>query len=274
MLRHPRRTSLVVSGFSRTLRRLLVSALVLACSMVSIVAQQSTSPPHAVPIEPIAAIVDAFRSHSIVAFSEAHGNRQMARFELSVLRDSRVTAVINDVVIEGANARYQEAMDRYVRGDNVPCETLRLVWRETTQAQTLGPNSCDIPERYRVVREMNMQRPRERQLRVLLADPPIDWSVVRTAGDLRKWIELRDSHGAEVISREVLAKNRRALVVFGQGHLQRKNLLANYESEGWREQWSAFSRAGPRQECSRSGGSTIAARHPQQSHPGQCRVSR
>jgi hypothetical protein len=35
-----------------------------------------------------------------------------------------------------------------------------------------------------------------------------------------------------VIRREVLAKNRRALVVYGQGHLQRKNLLANYESEG------------------------------------------
>ena len=45
-------------------------------------------------------------------------------------------AVLNDVVIENGNARYQDVMDRYVRGDEVPYEALRHVWHDTTQTQT------------------------------------------------------------------------------------------------------------------------------------------
>jgi hypothetical protein len=40
---------------------------------------------------------------------------------------------------------------------------------------------------------------------------------------------MRDTHGAELIQREVLAKKRKALLIFGAMHLQRKNISANYE---------------------------------------------
>jgi hypothetical protein len=188
--------------------------------------------PRAVPIDPVQAIADALRSHQIVAFADAHGNREMYAFGLAVIRHARVRAAINDVVIENGNARYQDVMDRYVRGDDVPYDSLRRVWHETTQTQTLGPRDGYIPELYQVIRGLNQGLPRQRQLRVLLGDPPIDWSVVQTPADGRRWVEQRDSHAAEVIRREVVSKNRRALVLYGQAHLQRKNLLANYSSEG------------------------------------------
>ena len=188
--------------------------------------------PRAVPIDPVQAIVDAFRSHQIVAFADAHGNRDMYAFGLAVIRDARVRAAINDVVIENGNTRYQDVMDRYVRGDDVPYDSLRRVWHETTQTQTLGPRDGQIPELYQVIRGLNRDIPRQRQLRVLLGDPPIDWNAVKTQADHRPWIEQRDSHAAEVIRREVVSRNRRGLVMYGQGHLQRKNLLANYSSEG------------------------------------------
>ena len=70
---------------------------------------------------------------------------------------------------------------------------------------------------------------KDRQLRVLLADPPIDWGAVKTPPDHFKWLRMRDTHGAELIQREVLAKKRRALLIFGAMHLQRKNISANYE---------------------------------------------
>jgi hypothetical protein len=79
---------------------------------------------------------------------------------------------------------------------------------------------------------VNASLPRERQLRVLLGDPPIDWENVRTAEDHRKWIEMRDTFPADLLQREVLARGRRALLTYGQMHFQRKNLVANYESEG------------------------------------------
>jgi hypothetical protein len=45
----------------------------------------------------------------------------------------------------------------------------------------------------------------------------------------------RDRYPADLIRREVLAKQRRALVVYGAMHLQRRNLLFNYEplESGW-----------------------------------------
>ena len=82
------------------------------------------------------------------------------------------------------------------------------------------------------VRNVNASLPRERQLRVLLGDPPIDWDTVRSADDHRKWIEMRATFPADLIQREVLKKGRRALLTYGQMHFQRKNIMANYESKG------------------------------------------
>ena len=70
------------------------------------------------------------------------------------------------------------------------------------------------------VRDLNRSLPRERQLRILLGDPPMDWSAVKNADDYRKILLQRDSHPADLIRREVLAKGRRALVIYGDGHFQ------------------------------------------------------
>jgi hypothetical protein len=196
-------------------------------------AAQGVPPRPAVPVEAIAAIVDAFRSHSVVAVEAGHGEERGYAFGLSLVRDPKVAAVVNDIVIEEGSARYQDVADRFIRGDEVSDESLSQVWRNTTQP---GPG-LDRPweEFFRAVRTVNVSVPRERQLRVLLGDPPIDWNGVHNAEDHRKWIEMRDTLPADVIQREVLAKGRRALVMYGQMHFQRKNLLANYESKGLAE---------------------------------------
>ena len=64
---------------------------------------------------------------------------------------------------------------------------------------------------------------------MLLGDPPIDWDAVETRADHQRWLELRDTYPASLIRREVLDKGRRALVVYGAMHLQRRNLFSNYE---------------------------------------------
>jgi hypothetical protein len=195
---------------------------------------QNVNPGPAVPVEPIAAIVEAFRSHAVVTISDPHGNEQLAAFELALIRDPRMIGIVNDIVVENANARYQDLMDRFVRGEDIPYATLRQVWDNTTQPQ-LGTMESAVPTLYWAVRTVNLSLPRERQLRVLLGDPPIDWDTVHTAADHQRWIALRDTHPADVISREVLSKQRHALVIYGQMHAQRKNLQANYESEGLAE---------------------------------------
>jgi hypothetical protein len=67
---------------------------------------------------------------------------------------------------------------------------------------------------------------------VLLGDPPIEWDQSQSEQDLaewKKWMAERDSYPADLIRREVLAKQRRALLIYGGLHLQRKNIGSNYE---------------------------------------------
>jgi hypothetical protein len=209
--------------------------LPLLVAAVSSPAQQGAAPRPAVPVEPIAAILDAFRTHNVVALGEPHGNEQAHAFRLSLIRDPRFAAVVNDIVVESGSSRYQDLMDRFVRGEDVPDERLRQVWQNTTVANFVWDRPI-YEEFFRAVRAVNASLPAARQLRVLLGDPPIDWNSVHSAEDLLKWLSERDNYPANLIRQEVLAKQRRALVIYGDGHLWRnnagKNIVTLLESTG------------------------------------------
>lgn len=95
--------------------------------------EQRDSPKPAVPVEPITAIIDAFRSHSVVAVTAGHRAERGYKFLLALIRDPRFVRVVNDIVIEEGSPRYQNIADRFVRGEEVPLESLRAIWRNTTQ---------------------------------------------------------------------------------------------------------------------------------------------
>ena len=187
-----------------------------------------TRPRPAAPFEPIAAILVALERHAIVALGDAHGNEQAHELLLSLIRDRRFAETVDDIVVEWGNARHQGVVERFVNGDDVSDAELRQVWQNTTQPGQ--GNDRPITEAFfRAVREANASLPPERRLRVLLGDPPIDWDAVESREDHEKWNALRDTHPATLIRREVIEKGRRALVVYGAMHLQRRNLFSNYE---------------------------------------------
>jgi erythromycin esterase-like protein len=60
----------------------------------------------AIRIEPISGILDAFRSHQIVALGEGlHGNSQAHAFRLALIREPRFASVVNDLVVEFGSGR-------------------------------------------------------------------------------------------------------------------------------------------------------------------------
>jgi len=208
-----------------------IAALVATC--VPLTAGQNPSARPSTPAEPIAAIVDAFRMHDIVGITDPHGNVQVQAFLLSLVRDPRLPAAVNDIVIETASARYQDAIDRFVRGENVPRSVLRRAWEDHTVVNSLGVQAEELINAVRVV---NYSLTDPEKLRVIAGDPPIDWSNVVSGQDHRRWTELRDSHPADLIRRQVLDRGRRALVIYGQGHLQRRQIVSNYDMSTWQSQ--------------------------------------
>jgi hypothetical protein len=214
------------------MRRLLLMGVVAAVATSASFAQRA-SPPLALPVEPITAILDAFRTHDIVAVTDPHGNVQVQAFLLSLVRDPRFPAAVNDIVIETTSARYQDVVDRFVRGDDVQRDVLRRAWEEHTVGSSLG---VQAEEMIRAVRTVNASLSDARKLRVIAGDPPIDWDNITSRQDHRRWIELRDSYPADLIRRQVLDRGRRALVTYGQGHLQRRQLVSNYDMSTWQSQ--------------------------------------
>ncbi len=211
---------------------LAVCIVLFLCVRVSAGGQDPTNRP-SLPTEPVAALLDAFRTHDIVALTDPHGSEQVQTLLLSLIRDPRFPATVNDIVIEAASVRYQDAIDRFVRGDDVSREALRKAWDEHTVPNNLGVHAEEI---LRAVRAINASLAVGQRVRVLAGDPPIDWPNIVSRQDHFRWIELRDSSPADVIRRQVLDRGRRALVIYGQGHLQRAQIEINYDMSTWQSQ--------------------------------------
>ncbi len=166
----------------------------------------------------VTAVLDQFRDHRLVLLGEQHQRKEFHEFLQSLIHDPRFLERVNDVVVEFGNARYQDVVDRYVAGADVSLSALRPAWRDTTQL--LVWDSPMYEEFFRSIRELNQGAPAGRRLRVLLGDPPIDWSVVTDKASYGRFIE-RDETFAGVVEREVLARGRSALLVIGGEHVLR-----------------------------------------------------
>ncbi len=161
-------------------------------------------------------------------------NWQAATFRLQLIRDPRFSQKVQNIIVKFGTGRYQDVMDRYIAGKTVPIEAVRLCWRETTQ-----PVIWDVPiyaEFFKAVRNLNQSLPEENQLRVLLSDPPIDWSKIHTREDLENWYyehmisrpweksNIRVGYAYDVLVREVISKGEKALAIFGDGHFAKPEI--------------------------------------------------
>ena len=169
--------------------------------------------------DPVQGIVKLFDTYRIVMFGEMHECRQQWNLLRRLVEAPSFTARVNDIVLEFGNARFQDVVDRYIAGEDVPLNQVQRAWRDPVGA--LGPVSPVYGEFYAAVRAVNRKLPKERRLRVLLGDPPIDWDQVRSLEDVAPYLPFRDSFYAQIVRHEVIARKRKALLIMGGGHFRR-----------------------------------------------------
>lgn len=219
-----------------------MKAAVLA--MVAALGAQAASPLRAPAPEPaIDGVLKALGANQLVAISDPHGNAGMRDFLRRLFADPRFADAVNDIVLEIGSARYQALVDDYVNGAAIDEYALVEAWINTTVANQI---SADL-EWFRQIRRINATRPAGRRLRILLGDPPIDWSKVQTRADHFTWLAQRDSYPAALIQTEVLGKGRKGLIIYGHLHFQRRNVGSNFDMVDWRTETivSLIERAGP-----------------------------
>src|SRR5215510_7200719 len=169
---------------------LLYSAVTCVGSfLLSVAAHAQSTRVVPAPREAVPAVLDLFEQYSIVALDEGpHNNQKGHEFRLALVRDPRFGLLVNDVVVESGNSRYQAVMDRFTAGEDVPYRELRQVWENTTIPGPLW-DSPIYYEFFVAIRDVN--RANGSHIRVLLGDPPIDWASIRGADQINAYYPQR-----------------------------------------------------------------------------------
>ena len=183
----------------------------------------------ATPTEPVRAVLDAFSSHSVVAIGYGGPREEAHAFRVSLIRDPRFAEVVDEVVVYFGNSRYQDTIDRYTRGDDVPYDELKKVWQNTTQPHD-GWDRPIYAAFYSEVRLLNASLPADRRIRIVLADPPIDWSEIEAYRDLLPWLQRRFEFFTATVEREA-ATGQRLLLIGGASFFARSGPEWAPESE-------------------------------------------
>jgi hypothetical protein len=174
------------------------------------------------PEDATRAILTAFNKYEVIGMTAAHDNKDVDDFILHLIRESGFPGKVQDIVVECGNSLYQPMLDRYIAGAEVSQNEIRQVWRNTTQS--MCGTSAFYEELFPLIRRINQRLRPEMKLRVLAADPPMDWSKVKEPRDMAT-ID-RELSIASVMKKEVFSKHRKALMLFGIAHLYHKGGLA------------------------------------------------
>jgi hypothetical protein len=220
----------------RALAAVTISVLGTVMSLAS--ASQLSEPRPAVPLDAFTAILDAFDTYPVVALGEGpHGNEQGYAFRLALVRNPRFATLVNDIVVECGNGRYQSRLDQFIAGEDLPESQVR----EMLLDSAIETSSCERPvygDFLRAVRELNQTLPSERRLRVLFGAPPLIWEKTRTRAEYLRQALRRDRWVADLVRHESLLNNRRVLIIYGDGHFQARrerpprSILAHLDAAG------------------------------------------
>lgn len=173
------------------------------------------------PIDAVSAVVRATATYPLIGLGEVHLNQQFHDFLGELL--PKLPGRVNDVVVEFGNAHYQDVADRFILDlEPVGSEELAQIWRTAIGGLVLW----DAPvyeQFFRSMRTLNSSLPAGQRIRVLLGDPDVDWSQIRTVADRDKipTEAEREPFFAGVVEHEVLARGHHALLVVGGDHLRR-----------------------------------------------------
>jgi hypothetical protein len=173
------------------------------------------------PVPALGAVLKLFDTYQVVGLSDLHGCAELLEFVEQLVESPAFARQVDDLTFEPGNVRFQSVMDDFIlHGQDVPLSELRRSWRENTQAHTYSDTPA-LLHLLQTIRRVNLGLPAEERIRVLLIDPPVDWSKIQSRDDLRSLDFDREGHMATVVEREVYAKGRKALFFAGGAHLGR-----------------------------------------------------
>lgn len=191
---------------------LLTTLLIL---IKSICYSQNTEP---IPIDGRQYIAQLFEEKPLVAIGEIHGHQQLYDFLNQLILTPEIHHHVNDIVIEAGNALYQPLLDDYIFGKDASKTDLEKLWLNTTQSPVDPWRHSNYEKLLQTVKELNQGLSEHDKIRVIAADPKIDWSEINTLEEYESARGNRNEFYSQIVINEVLTKGRKALLIAGGAH--------------------------------------------------------
>jgi hypothetical protein len=192
-------------------------AYALACALTWLSGAARAAPEARPAVE---GVLQVFHDHQLVAIGDNHAMAEEGAFYVALVRDPRFATTVQDVVVEFGGGSHQAVMDRYLNGDAVPYDQLRLIWTDGAGFVPGAMNRMEYAAFFAAVRAINIGLPPDRRIRVWLGQAPIDWSTIHSRAEQRPLSVGRDRYAVDLIEREIVAKGRKALLIWGQAHFE------------------------------------------------------
>ena len=201
---------------SKLFSSMVAGVLLLAiCPVASAQKPRDTLP--APTVRPaIDGILASFQNHPLVAIGNHEDYAQEEDFYAALVRDPRFAREVGNVVVEFGASAHQNTINRYLNGGNVSFSDLRKVWSDVVGFNI--PYATGYINFFVQVRDVNRTLPKSQRIHVWLGEPPIDWSRIKNKADLVRHYPQRETYPAGILEREILAKHKKALVIYGGGH--------------------------------------------------------
>ena len=187
--------------------------------------------PHAEAVGEILRILD---SVPLVAIGDLHGAAEEGAFYQRLIRHPQFPAKVDDLILELGNELYQGIADRYVNGESVPVDSVRMIWEKTTQGPLITATAPMYTSMFDAVREVNAKLPRGQRVRILLGDPAVEWKTV-TREQLWSIHTRRGDRMRELARDSVVGKDRRGIMIAGFRHLARQRQPSGSDDSKWGE---------------------------------------
>ena len=171
------------------------------------------------PEDATRAMIQLFDHHDIVMFGEVHSIKQEYKWLCKLVETPAFADHVNDIVVEFGNALYQQDVDRYVNGEDVPFNQIQKAWRN--MIASIPPVSPVYGWLYKAVREANLRNHGKHKIRLLMGSPPGNWGTIKTSHDLAPYEAQREQWYLHVVKDQVLARHHRALLIMGAMHFLR-----------------------------------------------------
>jgi len=134
-------------------------------------------------------------------------------------RDLNSRKNVDAIVFELGNSLYQDDLDNYILGTSNDSLTIKNVWRNHSSSFLQTGDRTGVSRFFKEVRNINLIS--EHKIRILAAEPPIEWSNIGSSEELFEFVGQRDEFYGDLVITEILNKNKKALLIMGSGHFNK-----------------------------------------------------